>query len=110
MIDEGKALRKAIDRVRGGRKRWSCPPDLRSSLVAFAEKRQALGHGHRRVALDLGLSASAIIQWTRSGQGEFREVILQRKSSSTGIALVTPGGFRLDGLSEDFVLRLLREL
>ena len=110
MINEGKILKEAIDLVRDGRKRWRCPQDLRSAIVEYTKKRQAMGHGHRGIASDLGLSSGAILHWMRSSNGKFREVIVRPESSSLQLSLVTPGGFRLEGLSEDFALRLMREL
>ncbi len=110
MIDEGNALREAIELVRGGRKRWRCPPDLRAAIVEYTRKQQANGRGHRGIAFDLGLSASTIFQWMRSSKSSFREVVVRPEVSSLPLTLVTPGGFRLEGLSEDFALRLVREL
>lgn len=112
MDDRCRCLREAIERSRAGKSRWRCPQGLRSEVVALARERRAAGEGLARIARDLGLSESGLSRWLRpSGDTGFREVRLGPESSSSGdLVLVTPRGFRLEGLSEGLALRLLREL
>ena len=111
MDDECRSLREAIDRVRDGRHRWRCPQVLRSKVVVFARERVSAGDDVGRIAQSLGLSRNGLVHWLRTADRGFRQVRLLPESSSCGsLVLVTPQGFRLEGLSEDQALRLLREL
>jgi len=111
MDDRYRSLREAIERSRSGKTCWQCPQGLRSEVVALARKRQAGGEGVGRIARELGLSESGLSRWLRSADGGFREVRIRPESSPAGdLALVTPRGFRLEGLSETLALRLLQEL
>ena len=111
MDDRCRSLRKAIAQDRAGKKRWQCPPGLRAEAVALARERQARGEGVERIAKDLGLSESGLSRWLRSAEGRFREVRIRPEPLATeALVLVTPRGFRLEGLSEALALRLLREL
>lgn len=111
MDDRCRLLREALGRRRSGKGRWRCPPGLRSEVVAYASDRRAEGESVARIAVELGLSEGGLRRWLRSGEGGFREVrIAADPSSSVGLVLVTPRGFRLEGLSEALALRFLREL
>jgi len=111
MDDRCRSLRDAIAQSRVGTRRWQCPPGLRSEAVALARERQTSGEGVGRIAKDLGLSESGLSRWLRSAESGFREVRIRPEPSSTaGLVLVTPRGFRLEGLSEALAVRLLREL
>ena len=118
MDDQCRILREAIERVRAGRLRWRCPPGLRSEVVAFARERHSRGVSVAKIARDLDLSVNGLSRWLRSvdkelesAQRGFREVRIQPEPSSAGVlVLVTPRGFRLEGLSENQALRMLREL
>lgn len=112
MDDRSRSLREAIERSRAGKSRWRCPQGLRSEIVALARERRSSGEGLARIARDLGLSESGLSRWLRlSANVGFREVRLRPEPSASGnLVLVTPRGFRLEGLSESLALRLLREL
>ncbi len=111
MDDRCKSLREAIERSRAGKIRWRCPPGLRSEVVAFTRERQAAGEGVGKIARDVGLSESGLSRWLRLAEGGFRQVRIGAESASNGdLVLVTPRGFRLEGLSEGLAVRLLREL
>lgn len=111
MDDRGRSLRESLENSRAGKNRWRCPQDLRSEVVGYARDRRAEGDGVSKIAGDLGLSESGLSRWLRPAQSGFREVRIRPESSSpAGLVLVTPRGFRLEGLSASVALRLLREL
>jgi len=60
MQDRRKALRKALERSRGGQKRWRCPEELRSEVVSYAQSRRASGTGVRLIAVELARIAHTI--------------------------------------------------
>jgi hypothetical protein len=113
MDDRARALREALEKSRGGRPRWRCPSGLRSEVVSYARERQALGEGIGSIAQALGLSESCLSRWLRACGGGFRAVRVSQpeaESSSGGLVLVTPRGFRLEGLTARLALRFLQEL
>ena len=111
MDDRCRSLREAIERSRAGKSRWRCPQGLRSEVVAFTRERQAQGEGLAKIARAVGLSESGLSRRLRAAGGGFREVRIRPDLvSGSDLVLVTPRGFRLEGLSEDLALRLLREL
>lgn len=111
MDDRCRVLRKAIEQSRSGQSCWQCPQGLRSEVVAFARERQAGGEGVGRIARALGVSSTGLARWLGSTDGGFRPVRVRQRSSPTeDLVLVTPRGFRLEGLTEALALRLLREL
>ena len=111
MDDRGKSLRKALAESRLGKSRWRCPLDLRAKVIDYAKARRSHGDGVAKIAVDLGLSESGLSRWLRFRQEGFREVRIRAESpTAADLALVTPRGYRLEGLSESLALRLLREL
>ncbi len=112
MQDRTHALREALEKSRGGQKRWSCPEGLRSEVVSYAQSRRASGAGVRLIAEELGLSLSGLSRWLKKAV-QFRSVRVARAVPvpvSAELVLVTPHGFRLEGLSTSQALDLLREL
>lgn len=112
MQDQTEALRAALEKSRAGRKRWRCPAGLRSEVVTYAQSRRGSGVGVRLIAVELGLSASGLSRWLKR-EGRFRSVRVAQAESvavSAGLVLVTPQGYRLEGLSTSQALHLLREL
>ncbi len=111
MDDRCKSLREALERSRAGKSRWRCPQSLRSEVIAFAREQQAAGESVSKIAHDVGLSESGLSRWLRQAEGGFREVRVRAESRpSADLVLVTPRGFRLEGLDAGLALRLLREL
>ena len=113
MDDRSKALREALEQNRQGQARWRCPAGLRSEVVAYAEERRGAGEGIRPIAAELGLSESCLSRWLRVGQGGFRSVRVpppRPEPTPEGLVLVTPRGFRLEGLTAPLALRFLQEL
>lgn len=112
MDDRGKLLREAIERSREGQVRWRCPAGLRSEVLSYARERQASGDGIGRIAADLGVSESGLSYWLRSAASRFRAVRIASGAvaASKSLVLVTPRGYRLEGLDGTLALELLREL
>jgi len=117
MEERTQELRLALERSRAGRSRWQCPRGLRSEVVELVASRREGGEGLATVAADLGLSDSSLSRWIaaeRSGSGangRLREIrVAEPGPRPVGLSLVTPRGYRVEGLDTDSVLRLLREL
>lgn len=105
-------LREAITRSRTGHKNWRCPAPLRQRIVEFTKAQRQEGLGVLPIAKQLGLSQSGLNRWLEDGsQGKLRPVrIAEAPTSQTKIVLITPGGYRLQGLDVASAADLLRRL
>jgi hypothetical protein len=118
MQARSEQLRQAIEKQRSAARsgRWRCAPSLRQEVVAHARFLRECGESVGSVASELGVSESALSRWLGEAQGQsgFREakVIADSavKDEGGGLVLVTPGGYRVEGLELRSIAALLREL
>ena len=104
-------LREAITRSRAGQTRWRCPAKLRAEIVEFTQARRREGVSVMKVAKELGMSESGLSRWLQKKDGQLRPVRLaETPSSHDQLVLVTPGGYRLEGLSPRGAADVLRTL
>lgn len=126
MTGTAKELRDAISRSRDGQEHWRCPPDLKEEVVRFVERQRDEGISLETLTRVLGISRSAIERWLRQRHRRIKPVCIVEEplvpsvlspvapgqpSASTGdLVLVTPGGYRIEGLGLDAAVELLRGL
>ena len=118
MDDRSEMLRFELEAARDGQARWRCPIPLRERVVAYArEQMEVHDRSQLSVARELGLSESGLGRWMRrSGEpsGRFRPVEVVDSVSgpfpSSSLVLVTPQGYRVEGLSLAAVAALLPRL
>lgn len=116
MEQRGQELRRAIDRIRRDRVRWRCPAGLRSEVVAYVHERRKGGAMLADVAREFGVSESSLGRWVSAergedtGQARLREVKVVEPASGRGVTLVTPRGYRIEGLDVESAARLLQAL
>ena len=105
-------LREAIARSRVGQTRWRCPVELREKVAEFAKERKKEGAGVGEMAKRLGVSESGLGRWLDGGKPKLRPVRVADKQTPSldQLVLVTPGGYRLEGLSAASAADLLRRL
>jgi len=104
-------LREEITASRAGQSRWRCPEPLRERVVGYARERRREGVSLRRTAKKLGLSESTLLRWCRVTEGRLRQVrVVEPSIESTTLALVTPQGYRLEGLDAATATEVLRRL
>ena len=105
-------LRETIIRSRAGQDRWRCPKPLRQQIVDFANTQRQEGMAVFKIAKRLGISESGLARWLQGGgQGKLRPVrIAETPTPQTKMVLVTPGGYRLEGLDVASAVDLLRRL
>jgi hypothetical protein len=92
------------------------PDDVRAVVVAFAVAARADGATWKEIGAGIGLSASVVQRWCRSASatptwsrvGVTDDVGLHEGNGA--VVLVTPGGYRLEGLDLAVAVRLLAEL
>lgn len=101
-------------RERGGR-RWRAPERLREEIAAWASDQRSEGYALSGKSEVIGVSETTLGRWmsSRERSGELRRVGVAteaEQSSGRGLVLVTPGGYRLEGLSVDEAVNVLRRL
>ena len=111
MIDE------RVRRFREARRSGRCPAGLRKLAVDYACDRAAEGAGIAEVARDLGTTPASLRVWMEQGELEFRAVqVLGALPPWAGdrsrpvLSVLTPKGFRLEGLDVVAAARLLQLL
>lgn len=111
MDDRVVALREALSEIRAGRVRWRCPGPLRSEVIGYVCERRSEGSGLAGLAAELGLSESTLQRWLQKATAGFRKVrVVSPPASTEGLSLVTPRGYRLEGLTASEALQILRNL
>jgi hypothetical protein len=86
---------------------------MRSMAVALAQERSEEPLG--RVAADLGVSAVSLQRWLEQGEpARFRPVEVEPEVPASprgrGLVLITPRGYRVEGLEAETLSSLLRVL
>jgi len=111
MTKNADALRDEITRSRSGLDRWRCPDGLRRKIVEYAEQGRGEGIPVARLAERVGLSTSGLRRWLSQGRGVLRPVRVQESAPAVpSLVLITPGGYRLEGLDASSAADLLRRL
>jgi len=87
--------------------------EQRAALISQIRTMRAQGMTYRAIALDLGLNPQTVYSWRDELGGEapgFRAVTLAMPRPTTAPVLVTPQGYRIEGLDLAGVAHLLRAL
>jgi len=112
----------AEGRTSGRSKKWRCPPELRSRIVSYAKVCRERGEPYFDIAVRLGLVESTLTRWFRTEKAKeqpgFRSVSIVRRDGEETTAqpcesqlrLLTPQGYRVEGLDAQTLAYLLRVL
>lgn len=120
----GEQLSKEVagELALGRSKKWRCPRELRSRIMSYARVCRERGEPYLDIAVRLGLVESTLTRWFRTDAGKgragFRSVSIVSSSgddtvsqtASSDISLITPHGYRVEGLDAQSVAYLLRVL
>lgn len=95
--------------------RHRCPADLRGEIIARARLLHHQGHTLRRIAETFAVPHKTLANWLQRYQGTLRPVTVASShsmapGSSGGIRIVTPQGYRIEGLRVDEVIALVGAL
>ncbi|MGH2608352.1 MAG: hypothetical protein ACRDHF_04620, partial [Tepidiformaceae bacterium] len=113
-------LRRALARCRSREsaptRRY--PPRLRQEVTAYALRRIASGASLKLIASETGASLSTLQRWVRGApRRRWRRVELAEPAAAAvggrepmGAVLVSPGGYRIEGLDVAGLASLLRGL
>ena len=116
MDERAAEYRTKLDEARAcGGARWRTPTSLRDEITVWAQGLRAEGHTLSAVAGAIGLSESTLGRWisVQGDPGHLRPVRVSgqvARVKSGGLAIVTPAGYRLEGLSLDDAVNVLRRL
>lgn len=115
---EAETLRRELDAVPV--RRGTCfPQDLKERAGRYIAERRAEGHTVDVIAAELGLAPGTVLRWTgwtatdqrgRSGGNQLLPVKVVPEQSVRTVSIVSPDGFRIEGLSLTEAAALLRAL
>jgi transposase len=110
MKDEAGFLRRELDRI--GTRRGRCvPPELRARAAAWLRARRAEGRSVVELAAELGVAAGTVLRWSNEGVRAIVPVkVVPDMSPTAQVAVVSPSGFRIEGITLEDAVRVLREL
>jgi hypothetical protein len=92
------------------------PDDVRAAVLAYVEQERARGRSRNDVATELGLSSSVLARWTggrRRVRGKIVPVRVVAKpvpTDATTLRIVSPSGYRIEGLSLRDAVEVVRAL
>ena len=106
-------LRRALDAHRPGRGKLYAP-EVQSAVIEFAQDRRRAGASWKRIATELGLRFETVRRWCVSaGLGRTLkrvEVVDDVGGDSRDLRIVCPSGHRLEGLTVQDAIAVLRAL
>lgn len=118
-MDTLARFRKSVAASNHGRPRmgWRYTDEEKALALAFSHQRREEGCSLASITKELGISALTLSRWLRGHcPGGFREIAVVEAKEATGdweeashsLAVVTPGGLRIEGLEWSQVLELAR--
>jgi hypothetical protein len=109
-MQTASALREALGGHTSGRgHRYDTK--LKARAIAFARELRGQGRSWGGIAQELGLRMETVRRWCTSAEPkQMRTVRLQPEPSEARITAVSPSGLRIEGLTLETVVALLRAL
>ena len=106
-------LRRELDGVKG--RRGPCfPRDLKERAGAWLAERRAAGATVAELAAELGLASGTVLRWSATKLQSTRALvpveIVAEPMAVSSMSIVSPAGFRVEGLSFTDVVALLKAL
>ena len=110
MESDIRKLRAALARRESGRgRRFS--PELRRQISGVGRRLRSEGTSWNQIGAALGLPMATVQRLCEDEAGGFAAVeIVGNARNSAGLVLVTPSGFRVEGLDVHSVATLIRQL
>lgn len=123
MEERARTIRREVKSRQWKLGRRGYPREVRELVVGYAEARQRQGAKPGLIARELGMAVQTIQNWLggkdereREGGDEnrWREVRVEAQTEDDGrverVTLVTPQGYRIEGLQVGEVVEVLRRL
>jgi transposase len=112
MEAEAREFRRRARRENAGRGGTSLrySHELRVDAVGYLKQKKLSGESVQQVASELGVSNWSLSRWASESEGVVRRVEVVDTEESAELSLVTPRGYRIEGLTEEGLLRLVERL
>ena len=108
MKDEVGALRRELDRI--GTRRGRCVPrELKARVSAWLRARRAEGRTAAELAADLVVATGTVLRWSEESVRAVVPVQVVPDPIPDVVAIVSPSGFCIEGLSLADAVRVLPE-
>jgi hypothetical protein len=111
--DEARSLREAVRGLCRNHPTAEIPHELRSQIMTLAARAKVAGWSMATVARAVGVSLGSIRNWRRAQGGVALvpvTVAANREVPSSGLRVVGPSGYRVEGLDVATTAMLLRAL
>jgi hypothetical protein len=114
---EAQVLRREIERHGAARgKRYD--KRLQERVIAYAGERRRAGAAWLAIATELGMKFETIRRWCVQGEPQssaasplaLRRVEVMERDDSRSLAVISPAGFRVEGLTLQSAVLMLRAL
>ena len=119
MSDSAAEVRTALAALGKRGRTTRIPDDVRAMVVRYARQQRRRGVSWRTISTELGLSATAMQRWAkrreRSRSRRAAAMVLpvqvrEERLDERSLAVVTPSGMRVEGLSLEGAVRVLQQL
>ncbi len=115
MTDAEKRAREAIVGLGERGRTQRIPVEVREVVVEFARRERHRGRSWADIADRIGVSTSALIRWAQGRRPKQRKVVPVAvrehvAADAAPVVLVTPGGYRIEGVSVEQTVDLMRRL
>jgi transposase-like protein len=112
MTSEARDFQKRVRRENAGREgtRLRYSRELRREAVAYVQRTRRSGGTLERAASELGVSMTSLSRWSSEPKAALRRIEVLEPAETSALSLVTPRGYRVEGLSEERLLRLVERL
>ena len=117
-MEKAATLKRAVDSVDRRYRSQAYPADIRQRVVAYTQTRRARGESWRRIGRSVGLRAETVRRWcAEATPGPTTALVpvevsdaARASTPAPGPVLVSPGGWRVEGLSLAEVAELVGRL
>lgn len=115
IIDEGRVIRNEVAKLRPDRRR-TYPPELKQRILDWVGRAMATGMERSECGHLLGIKSWRIKGWQEEPAARRNDAALALVPIETpiwvpsGPTIVTPTGYRVEGLAVEQIAALLREL
>jgi DNA invertase Pin-like site-specific DNA recombinase len=111
---EGRELKQELGGAKG--RQGTCfSPDLKARAARWIRERRAAGATAAQIAEELGVASGTVLRWSADARLKQARAlvpveIVPDRSGNREVSVVSPSGFRIEGLSLTEAITLLRAL
>jgi hypothetical protein len=115
-MDRGSRLRRRVAALGARRRGARIPALLRAEIAAYAAQRRAAGVRTKAIAREAGVSAESVRRWLAAAAARRRPrmsavtVAIGPERAAGSVVLISPRGYRVEGLDVAGVAAVLRQL